>query len=45
MWVDETGKKKKLKKRRKNQASSGKTCKLGLISQTQNPLNYKPELN
>jgi hypothetical protein len=38
-------KKKSIRKGEKNQASSGKPFKLGLIFQTLNPLNYKPELN
>jgi len=37
--------KKKRKKTRKNQASSGELCKSELIFQTRNLLNYRPELN
>ena len=37
--------KKKLKKKRKNQASLGELCKPKLISKTRNPLNYRSWLN
>jgi hypothetical protein len=37
--------KNELKKRRKNQASSGKSYKPELISQTHIPLNCRPGLN
>jgi hypothetical protein len=42
MLVDETEKKIRFKK---NQVNSCELCKLGLISQTHNPLNCRPRFN
>jgi hypothetical protein len=44
MFVDEIKKNFK-KKEKKNKASLGEPCKLRLIFQTRNPLNYRPKLN